>query len=475
MTLKKKNLVKKVKNFTLNFGPQHPAAHGVLRCAGRTHCKVTHSRHIDWHYFFSSLLGSLLRICLVMFRYKKYHQFCFKQTMGVGVKRFNLVVKTSVNHPQARIGGVSRLHWASTFLNGSSLIPKRLRFYSLASNCVKPVQTIHLAMSTYTFNYYVRGEIRKKTWLNKSTCHNNKLAPKFRNFCSSIQQTSALVLVKTNESEHSSLASNLVLNKTCEVSLDTILFIERMNKIEDNKSILYQMAFSKDSLLVAYDQIKSKSGNLTPGQGKETLKGINLKWFKTTSSKLLKGLFIYPKMRRVWVLKKLGSNDTRPLTLTSPRIKIIERSILNAIEPVFEGKFKWKSINKSEYDFIKNNNNKIVVVKNKSGYFKKDWVNPPIFSRFSFGFRPNRSPHGALNLIKNWPINLSWFIKFDVVKAFDIVNRNRLKNIFLKYCPEHRIWSELNKLMKAEIIGLNTASIDDLGVSQGSVLSPFQQ
>lgn len=31
MFLKKKNLTKKLKNFTINFGPQHPAAHGVLR------------------------------------------------------------------------------------------------------------------------------------------------------------------------------------------------------------------------------------------------------------------------------------------------------------------------------------------------------------------------------------------------------------------------------------------------------------
>jgi NADH dehydrogenase (ubiquinone) Fe-S protein 2 len=31
MIVKKKNLLKKIKNFTINFGPQHPAAHGVLR------------------------------------------------------------------------------------------------------------------------------------------------------------------------------------------------------------------------------------------------------------------------------------------------------------------------------------------------------------------------------------------------------------------------------------------------------------
>lgn len=61
----------------------------------------------------------------------------------------------------------------------------------------------------------------------------------------------------------------------------------------------------------------------------------------------------------------------------------------------------------------------------------------------------------------------------DIVKTFDTVHRNRLKNIFLKYCSDYRIWNEINKLLKAEIISLKTNSIGDLGISKCSVLSPF--
>ena len=246
-----------------------------------------------------------------------------------------------------------------------------------------------------------------------------------------------------------------------------------MNKIEDNRSVLYKIAFSIDSLLIAYSQIKSKPRNLTSSEGEDTLKSISLKWFRNASHRLLKGLFVYPKMRRVSILKKPGSVSTYTFILTSLRIKIIEKSILNAIEPEFEGKFKWKNINKSEHDFIKKNDKNATVVNNKTGYFKKDWINSPVFSRFSFGFRPFRSAHGALQLIQNWPINLGWFVKFDVVKAFGTVHFNRLKNIFLKYCPDQRIWSEIDKLIKAEIVHLKITSYDDLVFSQESVLSPF--
>ena len=83
MTAKKKNIVRKIKNFTINFGPQHPAAHGVLRRVGRAYCKIFYPKCIDWHNFSSPFFRSLLRVCLVTLKYKKYDQFSSRVAMGV--------------------------------------------------------------------------------------------------------------------------------------------------------------------------------------------------------------------------------------------------------------------------------------------------------------------------------------------------------------------------------------------------------
>jgi hypothetical protein len=59
----------------------------------------------------------------------------------------------------------------------------------------------------------------------------NVLAPKTRNFLTSISQTDAPVSVKTGKSEHSSLTGSLFVDNTRRVSLDTTSFTERMSEI----------------------------------------------------------------------------------------------------------------------------------------------------------------------------------------------------------------------------------------------------
>jgi len=166
----------------------------------KTHYKGFYPKHIDQYYYFNLFLESLLRKCLVMPRYSQnINSSGFKWTTGGGVKRFSQAFKTSTNCPRALISVVSRLHRALTSLRIGASIIKRLWIYSVASNYIKPVHTIYLTMSTYTFNYChyiygtVKGEIQRKALF---THFNNKLAPKFRSFSTNISQTSALVLVK---------------------------------------------------------------------------------------------------------------------------------------------------------------------------------------------------------------------------------------------------------------------------------------
>jgi len=66
MILKKKDLKKKIKNFTINFGPQHPAAHGVLRLVLELKGEIIH--RADPH------IGLLHRGTEKLIEYKNYIQ-----------------------------------------------------------------------------------------------------------------------------------------------------------------------------------------------------------------------------------------------------------------------------------------------------------------------------------------------------------------------------------------------------------------
>lgn len=76
---------------------------------------------------------------------------------------------------------------------------------------------------------------------------------------------------------------------------------------------------------------------MTRGVTPETLDKIDESWFELTSKKLLQGNYQYPNRRRIDIPKPAGKEGTRPLTSRRPRVKVIERALLDAIEPLFEG------------------------------------------------------------------------------------------------------------------------------------------
>ena len=236
---------------------------------------------------------------------------------------------------------------------------------------------------------------------------------------------------------------------------------------------LFERLVSKDSLKRAWIQFKSHPGMLTPGSTPQTLEGISEVWFEKASEALMAGTYQYPHRRRVHILKP-GREETRPLTISDPRVKIIERALLNGIEPYFEGEWYWKKISQAEYEIKKGDpsfpNNDLK--RNKEGFHVKQYSFAPIFHSCSYGFRPNRSAHTALKSIKRWRNNTVWFLDYDVGQAYYNTNRRRLAKIFLQHLNSPRIWKEIEKMMNAGVIDLKLI-FEKKGVPQGSILSPF--
>ena len=89
--------------------------------------------------------------------------------------------------------------------------------------------------------------------------------------------------------------------------------------------------------MMAYTRIKSNPGNLTPGgdPDKETLDGINERWFEKTSEELKKGSYTFKQGRRT-MIPKPNKPGRRPLTVVSPRDKIVQEAIRMVLEIVYE-------------------------------------------------------------------------------------------------------------------------------------------
>lgn len=88
--------------------------------------------------------------------------------------------------------------------------------------------------------------------------------------------------------------------------------------------------------------------------------------------------------------------------------------------------------------------------------FKKTFRTNVLF-RFSKldNFFCNRSVHYIFRMIKNWNLNLSFFLNTKVLVSFEFLNKSRLKNLFFSFIRNKKIWNEILKMMNFRVISFS--------------------
>jgi group II intron reverse transcriptase/maturase len=186
-------------------------------------------------------------------------------------------------------------------------------------------------------------------------------------------------------------------------------------------------------LILAYEYIKSKSGNYTPGVNPTTLDKFDLKWFHNVSNKLKAGKYTFSPARRSYIPKSSNSEKKRPLTISSPRDKIVQQAILFILKAIYE----------------------------------------PSFLDYSHGSRPGRGTHTALNYIKYKFKEAKWCIEADIKINFPNINHKILMNLLQKRIICSKFLSLIKKFIKAGYVEEGKFFESNIGLLQGNIISPI--
>jgi group II intron reverse transcriptase/maturase len=98
----------------------------------------------------------------------------------------------------------------------------------------------------------------------------------------------------------------------------------------------------------------------------------------------------------------------------------------------------------------------------------------PQFSAHSYGFRPKRNAHQALNKCKEYITEgYSYIVDMDLEKFFDTVNHSKLIELLSRTVKDNRVISLINRYLNGGVLVGQTFEPTKEGVPQGGPLSPL--
>ena len=97
------------------------------------------------------------------------------------------------------------------------------------------------------------------------------------------------------------------------------------------------------------------------------------------------------------------------------------------------------------------------------------------FLGFSYGFRPKRSQHDALDalVVGITSTKVNWILEVDVRSFFDEVSQSWLMRFLEHRIADPRILHLIQKWLKAGILEDGVVTVSEKGTGQGSVISPL--
>lgn len=197
---------------------------------------------------------------------------------------------------------------------------------------------------------------------------------------------------------------------------------------------LMDKVYSRKSLAKAWSKVRRNKGS--SGVDKQSINmfehqaGENL---DVLSDELKSGSYTPKPIKRTYI-PKLGSKERRPLGIPTVKDRIVQTSLRNVMEPIFERKFL----------------------------------------EHSYGFRPQRSCKDALRRVQQL-LNegYTWVVDADIEKYFDTIGHDILMEEVEKEISDGRVIDLISSYLNQSIMeGLRNWE-PERGTPQGAVISPL--